>query len=352
MDKISVIIPIFNSSSYIKRCLDCITGQSYPNLEIILINDGSTDNSLSLCKDYALKDDRIKIINQENRGVAEARNTGLKVSSGNYVAFIDIDDIVHPDYFSILMQAIQSGEYDMASCLYQSLWEQDLSGKEGLFSNYDIISTEKSKYFWLDGMLAIPIEKSRKTSMPFEMVWAKIYRKELVENIYFENLWGEDQEFNSKIYSRLNNSILVQSPLYIWVQNNNSAHRADPHSNYTSFLECTDKIYNNIPFILPHAKSKALKRAWLGLLSTRFLISSDKKYNKKKKENLFEIKSKANKLKSPLIHSKYIPIYFKTGILLFYYLPIFYTLFRWSVPRILKIKNYFNYQYDNKIKTI
>lgn len=340
MDLISVIIPIFNSSFYIKRCLDCMVNQSYSNLEIILINDGSTDNSGMICNNYAIKDKRIKIINQENKGVAEARNTGLKYSTGNYIAFIDIDDIIHPDYFYILLKAIKSGEYEMASCQYISIWEQDLNNKKNLWTNFNERCTTKSKYFWFDGLLSIPIDKTRNSSIPFEMVWAKIYKKDFIKDIHFETLWGEDQEFNSKVYSQLNNSILIESPFYIWVQNAKSAHRADPHNNFTSFLECTYKIYNNIPLNLSLPKSKALKRAWLGILSTRFLISSDKQLTKNKQDNLFKIKFKANKLKSSLIKSKYIHLYFKIGALLFYYFPLSYKLFRNGIPFLLKFKKY------------
>lgn len=346
---ISVIIPVYNSLLYIDRCLKAILNQSYNELEIILINDGSTDCSDLVCNEYAQKDKRIKIINQRNKGVAEARNTGLKYATGKYISFIDIDDIIHPDYFSILINAIKSGEFDMVSCLYISIWEHELINKKELWQKFNNSYSLKSKNFWFNGMLCIPIDKTRNSSFPFEMVWAKLYKKDFVDNIFFENIWGEDQEYNSRVYSRLNKSIIVETPLYIWVQNSKSAHRADPHNNFISFLECTEKIYNNIPSNLRKPKSMALKRTWLGLLSTRFLILTYKQYSKNKKEILTEIKCKAKYLERPLIKSKFISIYFKTGILIFYYLPFTYKYFRWCMPIFYKIKNYFLYNNEKKI---
>src|SRR5690606_32725285 len=92
--KISIIIPIYNASAFLEKCIDSVINQSYDNLEIILINDGSTDSSLDICKKYANSDDRIKLINKENGGVSSARNMGLEVVTGDYIGFVDSDDYI------------------------------------------------------------------------------------------------------------------------------------------------------------------------------------------------------------------------------------------------------------------
>ena len=101
-NKISVVIPVYNASKYLSKCLDSVINQSYSNIEIILVNDGSTDNSGNICDEYANKDKRIKVVHKENGGVSSARNTGIDNTTGEYVTFIDSDDLVHPEYIRIL----------------------------------------------------------------------------------------------------------------------------------------------------------------------------------------------------------------------------------------------------------
>lgn len=100
---ISIIVPIYNTAKYLPKCLDSIITQTYKNLEIILINDGSTDNSGEIIKKYTKKDKRIKTINQENQGQSNARNNGLKIASGNYISFIDSDDTIEPNFIEKLL---------------------------------------------------------------------------------------------------------------------------------------------------------------------------------------------------------------------------------------------------------
>lgn len=94
---VSIIIPVYNVQEYLRKCLDSVINQTYKNLEIIIVNDGSTDNSFSICKEYAKKDPRIILLSQENRGLSNARNTGIKKISGNYIYFVDSDDWLRLD---------------------------------------------------------------------------------------------------------------------------------------------------------------------------------------------------------------------------------------------------------------
>ena len=101
-EKITVIVPVYNVENYLNKCLDSLINQTYKNLEIIVINDGSTDNSGEICQEYAQKDNRIIYIEQENGGLSDARNTGLERMTGSYVTFVDSDDWVEPDYVEVL----------------------------------------------------------------------------------------------------------------------------------------------------------------------------------------------------------------------------------------------------------
>jgi glycosyltransferase involved in cell wall biosynthesis len=115
-DKISVIIPIYNNEQYLKRCLDSVIYQTYKNLEIILVDDGSTDNSGKICDDYALKDDRIKILHLKNGGPSYARNKGLEIVTGEYIGFVDSDDYIDVTMFESLLLNQKEYDADIACC--------------------------------------------------------------------------------------------------------------------------------------------------------------------------------------------------------------------------------------------
>ena len=104
--KISVIVPVYNTQPFLERCLQSIINNTYKNIEIICINDGSTDRSLNILNVYAAQDNRIILVNQHNRGISAARNAGLNIATGEYISFIDSDDWIHPDYFKLLMQPV------------------------------------------------------------------------------------------------------------------------------------------------------------------------------------------------------------------------------------------------------
>ena len=116
MNKVSVIIPIYNVEKYLEKCLDSIIKQSYTNLEIILVNDGSTDNSREICFHYLEKDKRFKLIEQKNQGLSAARNTGLVNAIGEYILFIDSDDYIATNMIEYLVQNLEENQVDMATC--------------------------------------------------------------------------------------------------------------------------------------------------------------------------------------------------------------------------------------------
>lgn len=118
MDCISIIVPIYNAEQYLEKCLESILNQTYQRLEVILVNDGSKDNSLEICKAYAAKDSRIVVIDKQNAGVALARNTGLKIATGKYIGFVDPDDWLELDMYEKLYQGIKKSSYPICLCNY------------------------------------------------------------------------------------------------------------------------------------------------------------------------------------------------------------------------------------------
>ena len=113
---VSIIVPIYNASKYLIKCLTSICTQSYENIEIILVNDGSKDDSLTIAESFVRKDKRIKLISQENKGVSSARNRGLELATGDYIIFVDADDCIEPQTVELLIESLHSNNVDIACC--------------------------------------------------------------------------------------------------------------------------------------------------------------------------------------------------------------------------------------------
>ena len=123
-EKITVIVPVYNVEHYLDKCLDSVIKQTYKNIEIIVVNDGSTDNSGEICQEYAQKDNRIVYIEKENGGLSDARNAGLDQMTGSYVTFVDSDDWIEQDYVETLYQKITEYQADIAIGNYYSFDEE------------------------------------------------------------------------------------------------------------------------------------------------------------------------------------------------------------------------------------
>ena len=120
--KISVIVPVYNVEQYVGECIESILNQSFYDIELILINDGSKDNSGFICDEYAKKDNRIKVIHKKNEGVSIARNIGIKNASGKYIAFVDSDDLVDKEIYTTMLQAIEESGSDLVMCRYEKVY--------------------------------------------------------------------------------------------------------------------------------------------------------------------------------------------------------------------------------------
>ncbi|WP_158295178.1 CDP-glycerol glycerophosphotransferase family protein [Eggerthella lenta] len=122
---ISVVVPVYNVELYIRQCVDSILAQTYPNLEIILVNDGSKDNCLAICEEYAKKDPRVRVIDKVNGGLSDARNVGIEAACGEYIGFVDSDDWIAPDMYEYLYRGIVEHDSDIALCEYYNVWKND-----------------------------------------------------------------------------------------------------------------------------------------------------------------------------------------------------------------------------------
>lgn len=229
---ISVIVPIYNSKRCIEKCIKSILCQTYKNIEILLINDGSTDNSLDICKKYAKKDKRIKIINKKNGGVSSARNVGLLNSTGKYISFVDSDDYIEKNMIELLYNSIIEEESDIAIC--NLFFEDENGGKK--FNN-------KSENFCFIREKFPEFSFYNKNISGF--VCNKLYTKSILNNIFFDKniIIGEDNLFNYEILN--NNQILkysyINNCLYHYVQNSLSQSNKKFNINKISYLDAKEK---------------------------------------------------------------------------------------------------------------
>jgi len=174
MHEISVIVPIYNVDKYIHKCVDSILAQIFNDFELILIDDGSTDTSGNICDEYVLKDERIKVIHQANKGVSAARNTGLDVAEGKYISFIDSDDFVSEYYLRTLYKGLIDNDCDIATCKY-------IVYCEGCSSSFNL---DRHDYMCLNGRDAA-IELYSGSNLISMTPWGKLFRKALFKDIHF-----------------------------------------------------------------------------------------------------------------------------------------------------------------------
>lgn len=228
-DLISLIIPCYNAQSTITKCLDSVIKQSYQNLEIIIINDGSTDETLDILKKYQERDSRIVLINQENSGVSKARNEGIKWATGDYICFIDSDDWVENDYCSILYQAISENKADIS--IAEAFYEDENGNPVGKQHNSD----NSNSIFDKKTALKLLLEDKIIQSHP----WAKLYKSELLKNISFpENLEAFEDYFTMfRVFNSSEMVVKVNEKIYHYVQFADSlSHNLTPKRAYHFFL--------------------------------------------------------------------------------------------------------------------
>lgn len=220
---ISVIIPVYNAASYIGRCVKSIQNQTYTNFELILVNDGSTDNSLEICKTLASQDERIVVLNRPNGGASAARNMGLAHMSGQYIVFADSDDYVSPSYLENLYRAAKQGDYDIVQCNLESTFDMDKRLEKVLYRQTDVKEVTKKQAL---------NERKYKVS-----VWGKIYCSHIFKDFRFqEGIIYEDDASYYIFVDRANRLAVLDETLYYYYMSENSVMRNDKKDKSTAFI--------------------------------------------------------------------------------------------------------------------
>lgn len=239
--KISVIVPAYNIEKYIAKCLDSIINQTYSNLEIIVVDDGSKDDTGVIMDEYSKKDDRIKIIHQKNRGLSGARNSGLKIATGDYIGYVDGDDAIDPDMYARMMKACLDENAELAVCGYDCVDEDgillELSATCSLNGNRDTIHVLPRL-----GALKTYLSDNKPYHI-YNSVWSKLFKREIIDGIEFaEGHNSEDIMYTAAAMVNCTTCVFVDSPLYHYVQS-----RPDSIMNVSQKL--ADRRFNDeLPF--------------------------------------------------------------------------------------------------------
>lgn len=246
---VSIIIPIYKVESYLRRCLDSIVRQTYKNLEIILVDDGSPDNCPQICDEYAACDNRIAVIHKKNGGLSEARNTGLDICKGEYISFIDSDDWVEKNYIEFLIKNAFSHQADIVIGNYDLVWDDHSASSEP----FQEVVLEKKEVFF-------QIITAQTTHLGIS--WGKLYKKRILDGERFPV--GKTQEDNYTSYKfiyKANRVCCVDAVLYHYYQRDDSISKTDTSNNFM------DVVKEQLDFLIEHkefelAEFTAIKIGW------------------------------------------------------------------------------------------
>lgn len=204
---ISVIVAIYNIEEYIQRCVDSIRSQTYSNLEIILVDDGSEDGSGRLCDDYAAKDGRIRVIHKANGGLSDARNAGMELARGEYIGFVDGDDWIEADMYRAMYEACERGKAQIAACRYKQITKSGMI--DGSAGNSVLLSRAEALEVYLCG---------DERYLIYNSVWSKLFARELIADMRFPvGKNSEDIMFTTRAFCRMERLAYLDTAYYNYV---------------------------------------------------------------------------------------------------------------------------------------
>lgn len=242
---VSLIIPIYNKEKYLKRCLDSVVNQTYRELEILLVDDGSTDASRSICEEYAKTDARIKVLPKENGGVSSARNLGMEHSTGAYLAFADPDDFIHPKFVEQLKNVLDQTGAEIAYCKMLDIWEDHAGNPPEITDVVEILDAKRYDWF---------------STKAHTVACSALYRKSCAKEIRFSKdlFIGEDTFFLAQCIKNACRIARLDAELYFYCHNEESATQCSYFLGKMTELESWRRIvelYADEPLVQKTAKA-------------------------------------------------------------------------------------------------
>ena len=215
MVKVYVIIPCYNVAKYLGQCLDSVLKQTFQDFEVLCVNDGSTDKSLEILQQYAEKDERVKIIDQENKGLSEARNIALDMAQGEFIAFADSDDYYATNFLELLFNAQKNTKADIVGCDFQKIYKST-----------DVLRpiSQVHPRIYKDALKVL----LHKDNFIHFNVWNKLYKRDVIGNMRFvPHIYYEDWVFNCCVFERANGFAWIKEKLYAYRISNSSIMRSN-----------------------------------------------------------------------------------------------------------------------------
>ena len=305
---ISVIVPVYNVEKYLDKCVDSIVNQTYKNLEILLIDDGSPDSCPQICDEWAKKDSRI-IVHKENGGLSSARNAGLDYSTGEFVGFIDSDDWIDLKFFEVLYKNLKS---ECADVSVVGMWK--------VYKNKMVNTTEKLRKKTFTKEEALYNYLYFKSSINASVA-NKIFKIELFDNLRFPlGLIAEDRYVSAVIYSRIKRLVFDPMPMYYYILRDNSISQSSLNMHTFDRIEITKMVCRYLKSI-HYADENAITffemKGYLDVLYKLLSINAPGKYIK-------EYKKKARKYFRKIMNNGEVSLQFKFKYICFCFIPVIY----------------------------
>ncbi|MFF2877278.1 glycosyltransferase family 2 protein [Gottfriedia sp. NPDC057991] len=216
--EISIIVPAYKVENYLNKCIDSILGQTFKDFELILVNDGSPDHCREICDEYATMDQRVKVIHKENGGLSSARNAGLKIAKGKYIAFVDSDDYIHFKMYEVLYSSAKQNSSDIVICDYLKVKEGEV-----INSNESNLRYKEEHYTNIEALNELYGNKGVK----FVVVWNKLFKRHLFDNLEFEeNKIHEDEFIAHQLLYKSSKVTYIPIQLHFYLQRKNSITQA------------------------------------------------------------------------------------------------------------------------------
>lgn len=214
MAKISVIVPVYKVEKYLCRCVDSLLQQTYPDLEIILVDDGSPDRCGQICDRYAEAHSHVRVVHKENGGLSSARNAGIAAATGDYIGFVDSDDYVEPEMYAKLYGALAANDADISLCSYTYVDEETGAVDEKMRQSSPVKDEVLSRIQALE-----KLNPAAEGNSFYVTAWNKLYKRELFRDCLFREGWIHEDEFLvHHIFSRCEKIATLAEPLYLYVQ--------------------------------------------------------------------------------------------------------------------------------------
>lgn len=317
---ISIIVPVYNTENYLEKCLYSLVNQTYKNIEIIIVDDGSPDNSMNIIQKFVLADNRVKVISQKNQGLSGARNIGMNNTNGDYIMFIDSDDWIEIDTCEKAINA--SEKYNADVVFWSYIKEFSNSQKDNyLFDKTEIIWSEKNINQLSRRMVGLVGDELANPQSIDNLVtaWGKLYKKSVIGDVRFTDtkiIGTEDALFNIEVFLGINSAVYIPDLLSHYRKDNESSLT---HNYKKKLVSRWREMYSRIKFLLDRNDMSreyydALKnRICFGLIGLGINLAEDKKmsFKEKKKEiyNILSMKHYQIALKD--LDFSYLPIQWK-----------------------------------------